>query len=316
MSEHDGDEVAHIETADIPEVIFPVEAEYARCVRELNRSGIVSLLPHTESLGVVGIDGKEYPIPTPEELQALFLRNKDLVERKVGQGLTQLQLTPFAIPTSLLVERARRAILAHAKAGKIFQTKQNPTDPDIPVRVDTEEPIWTWNTLKQALDTDAVAYFPKSYSNTNHQGKTKLEVMNDPAVCGVPGWSIGLTEPHVMLPQEGRGKTVGDRHQLENNASPHDYLKRFQSPAYQGETGWTPEDFLTNFITHLETTNQVSHDWNDHSALWLTGSWLPEAGYVPSGRWDRDDARVSLYAVSPGLRIENWGSRSTVRLGL
>ncbi|MEI6309752.1 MAG: hypothetical protein WCP58_08940, partial [bacterium] len=38
---------------------FPVKREYARCLSTLHRSGILTLLPKSESLGVIGIDGKE-----------------------------------------------------------------------------------------------------------------------------------------------------------------------------------------------------------------------------------------------------------------
>ncbi len=35
-----------------------LQKEYGRCVQTLSRVGAVSLLPRTESLGVVGFDGK------------------------------------------------------------------------------------------------------------------------------------------------------------------------------------------------------------------------------------------------------------------
>lgn len=315
MSESGTGEVTNIESPPIPESLFPVEAEYTRCVRELNRSAIVSLLPESESLGVVGIDGKEYPLPTPEELRDIFARNRELIERKVGQGFTSLQLTPLAVPLSFLIDRAQWAVNRHAKAGKIFQTKAKPSDPDIPVQVNTEEPVWTWNTLSGAFDGDNLVYFPDNYASRAHHGKTKKEVMQAPAVCAVPGWSIGLVEPHVLIPKSGQGKTVGDRRQLEAYSSPQDYLRFMAQPAYQGESGWTPEDFLTHFITRLDATNQVSHDWNDQSALWLTGSWLPEAGGVPNGNWSRGYGQLDLGADYAVIRFEHWGARSTVRLG-
>ena len=68
-----------------------IESECKRCLRTLKKIGILSLLPQTESLGVIGIDGKEYPIPTQERLQEIFTRNKELVDRKMRQGFTQLQ---------------------------------------------------------------------------------------------------------------------------------------------------------------------------------------------------------------------------------
>ena len=78
---------------------------------------------------------------------------------------------------------------------------------------------------------------------------------------------------------------------MEAGSSPREYLRTLSTPTYQGETGWTPEDFLTHFITQLETTNQVSHDRCDDNALWLLGSYMPDsvpyAELVPTGYWAR-----------------------------
>ena len=58
---------------------FPVEIEYARCVTALNRTDILTLLPKSEGIGVIGIDGKEYSIPTQEQVVELFAHNNELV---------------------------------------------------------------------------------------------------------------------------------------------------------------------------------------------------------------------------------------------
>jgi hypothetical protein len=297
-----------------------VEKEYARTITALNRTGILTLLPRSENLGVIGIDGKEYPIPTQEQLQEVFTRNKELVDRKMRQGFTQLQLTPIAMPTSQLIDRVKTAVLKHAAAGKIIQTKQNSTDADIPVRVNTGEPIWIWDRVRQAVDTPNLVYFPQAYTDRNHQGLTKEEVMQKTRLCAVPGWSVGLVEPIPIMPQQGQGKVIGGRKQLEEYSTPRDYLRTLSTPTYRGETGWTPEDFLTHFITQLETTNQVSHDRHDSNALWLLGSYMPNsmpnAELVPVGYWDRDAGRrMRLSAHRTGNRLRAWVARSTVRLG-
>jgi len=285
----------------------------------LNRTGILTLLPRSESSGVIGIDGKEYPVPTQEQLQEVFTRNKELVDRKMRQGFTQLQLTPIAMPTPKLIDRVKTAVLEHAAAGKIIQTKQNSTDADISVRVKTGEPIWIWNIMRQTVDTPNLVYFPQVYTNRNHQGLTKEEVMQKTSLCAVPGWSVELIEPIPIMPQQGQGKVIGGRKQLEALSTPRDYLRTLSTPAYQGETGWTPEDFLTHFITQLETTNQVSHDRYDSNALWLLGSYMPNsvpyAELVPTGNWARDPGRMYLSAHRTGNKLKLWVARSTVRLG-
>jgi hypothetical protein len=300
--------------------ITNLEKEYARTITALNRTGILTLLSRSENLGVIGIDGKEYPVPTQEQLQDVFTRNKELVNRKMRQGFTQLQLTPISMPASQLIERVKTAILKHAAAGKIIQTKQNSTDADLPVRVNTGEPIWIWDRVRQALDTPNLVYFPQAYTDRNHQGLTKEEVMQTTRLCAVPGWSVGLIEPNPIMPQLGQGKVIGGRKQLEAYSTPRDYLRTLSTPTYQGETGWTPEDFLTHFITRLETTNQVSHDRYDSNALWLLGSYMPNSMPTPHlvlvGYWSREAGRkMYLSAHRTGNRLRGWVARSMVRLG-
>ena len=148
----------------MPPYIFPpLEREYARCITTLNRTGILMLLQKSESIGIIGIDGKEYPIPTQEQVVELFAHNKELVGRKVPQGFDRLELTPMAMPTPLLIDRMKEAILKHAAEGKMYQTRHSPADPLIPVRVNTEKHVWIWDTLRQALDTDEFVYFPQNY---------------------------------------------------------------------------------------------------------------------------------------------------------
>lgn len=43
-----------------------IEKEYTRCITALSHTGILTLLPKSERMGVIGIDGKEYPSPIQE----------------------------------------------------------------------------------------------------------------------------------------------------------------------------------------------------------------------------------------------------------
>ncbi|MCX6684918.1 MAG: hypothetical protein NTZ37_09365 [Methanoregula sp.] len=98
---------------------FRLEKEYARTITALNRTGILTLLPRSENSGVMGIDTQEYPVPTQEQVQELFTRNKELVDRKMRQGFTQLLVTPIAMPVSHLIDRVKTAVLNHAAGEKL-----------------------------------------------------------------------------------------------------------------------------------------------------------------------------------------------------
>jgi hypothetical protein len=177
----------------MPEPVFPVESEYDRCVAALTSTGILWLLPESSKMGVVGIDGKEYPVPSREQVAELFAHNRELLKVKVLQGFDRLQLTPLAMPLTLLMVRLEEAIRKHAGERQIYQTRYSHTDPLIPVRVNPEKLVWVWETLRLALDTREMVYFPEEYS-ANHRGLTKSEVITNGRICAVPGWSVGLVE--------------------------------------------------------------------------------------------------------------------------
>ncbi len=206
MSKQSIDASAHMEGAPQSEQSFPVEREYARCVTALNRTGMLTLLPKSESIGVIGIDGKEYPIPTQEQVVTLFAYNRELVGREVPQGFDRLELTPMAMPTPLLLDRMKAALLKHAAEGTI-----------------------------------------------------------------------------------------------------NEYLQILQM-----------EDFLTKFLTHLETTNEVSNDVDDNNAIWCLAQYLKVsyAELVPTGRWYRSvgRARLDMHRTNNKLCTKSWGGSSTVRL--
>ena len=280
---------------------FPVESEYARCVTALNRAGILTRLPGSGSAGIIGIDGREYPLPSCEEVAALFDRNRELVERKVPQGFDRLALTPLAMPVPLLIDRMRAAILRHAGEGTIFRTRRSPSNAFVPVRVNPEKTVWVWETLRLAFDTDQLVYFPqedpgRQKGQPEYRGYTKPEAINNKNICAVPGWSVGLVERLPIMPGPGEGTTLAGRRQLEIGLSPREYLRILQEPAYSGETGKTLEDFITEFLIRLETTNEVSNDISDNNALWCLGQYMkiPYAEVVPTGRWHRPVGRVRL----------------------
>jgi hypothetical protein len=293
------------------ERLFPVESEYIRCITALDRTGILT------NTGVVGINGIEYPVPAREQVIEIFARNRELVAGKLSQGFNRLEMTPMAIPVPSLIGLMQAAILKHAGEEHIFQTRLSPSGPLVPVQVNPHKTAWIWETLRQKLDIDEIIYFPKEYSG-NHRGMTKLEAINNKSICAVPGWSVGLVENLPVMPPPGRGKTMGDRKQLETGFSPREYLQMLQSQAYRGETGKTLEDFITGFLVRLETTGEVSNDVDDKNALWCLGQYLkiPYAELVPTGRWIRDVGRVRLDMHRTGNKLctKSWGMSTMVRL--
>lgn len=300
--------------------LFPVQREFNRCVTVLEVTGITTRLPKSGSMGVIGIDWGEYPLPTEEQVVELVAHNRQLIERKILQGFNCLELTPLAMPTALLLDRLKATILERTAGGNIFPTQHFSYDPSTPVRVNTKKTVWVWGTLRQTLDTDDLVYFPQEYSS-DPRGQTKLEVINNRRICAVPGWSVGLVENLPILPQPGQARTLGGRRQLEIGLSPRDYLQILQTQAYQGETGKTLEDFAIKFLTHLVGTGEISNDRYDNNSLWFLGQYVKyvehlKSALVPTGWWHREFGRVRLDAHRPGNKLctKSWGASTTVRL--
>ena len=299
--------------------VMDLENEYGRCLRSLERTGVLILLPDDKGLGVIGKDGGEYPVPTMDQLMELSTRNEELVDMKVRQGFTQLLLTPMALSVHHLVERVGHTVIEHDEAGNVLRTKVEPTEADVPTDPNTDDPVWIWDAVFQAVDTDEMVYFPRSYDPSDHRGLTKADVLRDPSYCAVPGWSVGLIEPIPIMPRRGKGKVIGKRKQLEEYSTPTGYMEVLRTSPYRGETGWTLEDFLTHFMMHLEETGEVSHDRSDGNSLWMLGMFLPrsvpDALIVPTGNWASDAGRrMYIGAHRTNNRIRAWVARSVVRL--
>jgi hypothetical protein len=98
------------------------------------------------------------PIPTQEKVAELFARNRELVDREVPQGSDRLELTRIATPTLDLIDQIRVPIVRRATEEKIYRTGHSLSDSLVPVRVNTEEQVWTRDTLRQALDVGEIVH--------------------------------------------------------------------------------------------------------------------------------------------------------------
>ena len=308
------------------EPLYHLTEQYTSQVALLERIGIL------KDGKITGIDGHDYPIPTLEQIAArLFEREKDL-SIKHDQGFTKLLLVPFGMSLDTLRETLRQFLLAY---------KANHPDFDL----DTKEPLWTWEEGYKGADTGnppKIFYHPTSFDPDNHQGQTKLEILEaqaDRPEDSFSGWTVHLFQPSniqdldldspkgfASIPRQGRGKIRGKefpRKDLEANKTPIDYLSTLQqaqddptSPYFQ-ESGLTPEDWILAFMTHLEETGKPLDDWqnNKESITYLTGAFFPSiatSAFAPCAFWFRDDRQAILDRNAPRDRVGRIGVRSSV----
>lgn len=290
-----------------------IKEQWNSQVKILSKLGILETFPDSKNLGIKGIDGKEYPVPKPEEIQSRLETNKEMVLAKMEQGFTKIVIVPFGYSLDSLSDKYKKTILRHHKEGKLLATKEKPTDPDEPLELDESEPLWRWEDGYSHADTeDKIVYSPTEFSR-NHGGKTKKELLaSDPANA----WQIWIVEDMPNIPREGKGQEIGSRHQLEANKSSTEYLKLLQTKSeYKGESGLTPETDLMYAITHLEETNQVTNDYSGKGSLsFQIGAYFPSSGGVPDSCWSRGYRQAYLDRSNPSYRYSNYGVRVGVRV--
>ena len=118
--------------------------QYNKQVEMLDRLGII---PGRE---IVGIDGKQYSVPTFNEIKDRIMENKEVLKKKVEQGFTELLLVPFGMSLDKLSEKYKEVILKHHKEGKLLATKKDPSDPGVKLELDEAEPLHVWEKYENA----------------------------------------------------------------------------------------------------------------------------------------------------------------------
>ena len=299
----------HPETRELAEKL-ELRKQWGQQVKTLNETGIIELLPKSQDIGIVDINGKEQPIPTYEQILE-SLNNKEqreVIKEKQEQGFTKLLMIPMGLPVSVIIDRYRRLIKSKHEQGNLESTDNEKLE------LDEETPIYLENPLSDPDIDSQLIYFPEQFNKQDHKGKTKQELIKQNQ-----SWQVMLIEDMPDIPAENKGKTIKNRKQLEANKSPINYLKTTkEQPQYKHEQGPTMESELTYAITQLKEKNQVIDDWQGKGkACWLFGTYLPEqgsSGGVPDLYWYRDYQRARLYWYYPGDYNEHSGARSGVKI--
>ena len=291
--------------------------QYTEKAKILNELGLLEILPEAKDIGIVAIDGKEYPMPEQEDIERIFRENKEVFKKKMEQGFTEMEIVPFGLPLERLIKTAEKAILNHHKEGKLFSNRNNPEDESeelVPLEVDENHPLYFWDGYNNADINGEMVYFPLSFDKDpeKHRGKTKDQIIKETK----QGFQIILREKNLNIPRAGKGETIGGRKQIEASQTPHEYLKKIQTEeGYINEEGQTPEDWLTIFLTHLEKHNQVIDDYQGNGSLaYNTGAWFPVRGSVSYARWGRGSRRAGLDCGGPGAQGGGCGARGRVRV--
>jgi len=307
------------EANEYAEKFYHLKEQYNSQVALLEQVGIL------DRGAIRGIDGKEYPIPTLEQITIRLFERREELFTKHDQGFTKLLLVPFGMSLDFFIPIFEKFLLSYRRSHLEFD-------------LDIEEPFLIRAEYNAADigDSPKLVYEPQSFTKTGHGGKTKTQILEDQSVnpSSFPGWMIHLFQPSdpsdshspgfVSISKREEEKVYGNeipRKDFEVGKTPDMYrsiLKEAQNnedSPYHGETGLTLEDWILAFITHLEETRRPLDSWSAHeeSIPYLIGSFFPSiVSRVPYVAWSCIKRKVDIDSVSWANRSPFLGIRTSV----
>ena len=303
---------------------YHLREQYTSQVALLEQVGIL------KDGAITGIDGKNYPIPTLEQIAVRLFERREELKIKHDQGFTKLLLVPFGMSLDALMETLKQFLLEYREIYPDFYLH-----PDGPLFVNNREEYYQEADMG---DSPKLIYFFKSFVEDQHQGKTKMQILEEQAPNSdfTTGWRVHLLQASSDntlgfrgIPIEGQGKIQGKvipRLDLVAGKTPAEYLSLLQSSKddegspYHGETGLTLEDWISTFMTHLTETGQPLDYTKENTETCLIGSFFSLSRmfnnslmmYVPRAAWHQLFHRVSLGQYSSDGNIWNFGIRTSV----
>ncbi|MFC1640576.1 hypothetical protein ACFL2D_00845 [Patescibacteria group bacterium] len=238
-----------------------LKGQYEAQLKVLNEAGVLEILPESQEMGIVGIDGKEHPIPTLKEIKDEIDRNLYVIEDKSEQGFTKLLLVPHAVPLDVLIERYEQLLTSKHREGLL----KNPDGSSLDLR--EKDPVFVQQNVRDAEKKGSAMYYP---DDENHyvRAATKKKML----ALG-EFWEMMLVEPEASIPEPGEGETKGKRKQLEKGLeNAESYRKRLQDDGgwveHRHETGLTLEAWLALAMsslvennTQIDTVDSSSHSF-------------------------------------------------------
>jgi len=261
-----------------------LEEQYAKRLETLTTYEFIKSLENTV---IEGVDGKNYPAPTLEQIIVKLTPEKaGLIEKYIKKPM--LLIVPFAMPLKSIAEKAG------AKKGKLEQ-----------------KPVYTGYGMESDLpdrseNGEQLIYFPKQYDQIAHGGFTKSEVLSSSGAHNTfPGWQVLVVDGTETTPEDTRNKSAID-------------LKvEFDS---LGLSGLTCEEWLT---LHAEGAFKgIPFDvlrlprGVEKSETWNLAAYLKNRYSVPSSYWSpaEEHLKVILSIERPDNFFWWLGSRRAVRL--
>lgn len=236
-------------------------------------------------LGIVGIDGTLYPLPTLKDIgESIDLEKAMMLEEKKEQGFTKMIIVPFGLKVSYLVENYKMTYIDHNVAGRLHKSN------GAPIRSNLNFPVRDDKIFMDADIHEKILYYPTG--KYEDYGKSKLQILSETGKA----WNIALIRDVIDWPSNPESK--GGREDFSPELAGHKYLQQLESREYRGESFFTLEDWLTTSLTYLEEQQIPIDQVGQGKACMTVGSVIPDPPLATH-------PRCSLNSTGQELRIED-----------
>ncbi len=280
------------------------------------RPEVVADTETEEILCITGIDGKEYPIPTLEQIAQQLYGDREKFSAESDQGFRKILLVPFGMSLVALLTTFEQFLFSYQRFHPDFEmnTAYSPHD-------------WSedfWSKADRGINPRLV-YYPRSFDQKKHGGKTKVRILKEQSAqaSSFPGWHILLFEPSDIeeqdedlprgiapIPRRKKGilPEIGFRDsELDKTSGVH--LTPIRSASLDPfsphffKSGLTPEDWIIAFMTHLEETGEPLDNYldNEESVASLVGAFCPSLVVAPFALWSRKYKQFRIGVANPSL---------------
>ncbi|HBK33729.1 TPA: hypothetical protein DEP34_01430 [Candidatus Uhrbacteria bacterium] len=259
---------------------------------------------------ITGMDGKEYPVPTMEQIAEQLYRDREKFSAESDQGFRKILLVPFGMSLQTLLGTFENFLLSFQRSHPDFGTH---TDSFLYGQSDK---------LFGGADGGMfpkLVYYPRFFDGKKHGGKTKAQILKEQATSAssFPGWHILLFQPSSAEGQDQdfpkgialvpRREKKSDSFKIEEGV--RDYLAPIRAASLDPHSphffkpGLTVEDWLIAFMTHLKETEEPMDNSldDDGSVASLPGAFFPSLALAPFALWYGDIQQVYLSADDPSF---------------
>jgi hypothetical protein len=263
---------------------FNLKEQYSSQMEILKNTGLIREFSEG-GLGIMGIDGKIFKVPSYEEIMNRVKAKFEILKLKKEQGFTKLIITPFAEPINFLSKSYQEVLLKHYKNKGIFSDYNGSK-----LGLDLDQPV-KFGSIFSADARGRMVYYPQEFDRFHHGGKTKKELLDE---TGLGFNVIFMQDWSNVDPAKRVGSFAKKEAAVDMDANI--LLESIQNDSSRKhESFLTLEDCMAYAITALEENGRIINNPDYHSSrIYCAGSYSLDGESVVQYSWNYTENKVEL----------------------